>query len=125
MKIITPEQVLFIHYRVIETTGGTNGIRDMALLESAVQRPLATFGKKDLYPNIFLKASALMHSLIKNHPFLDGNKRTAITASAVFLKSNGYTLSASNKELERFTITAAKDKTVPEQMAEWFRKNPA
>ena len=79
MSHLTAEQVLFIHYRLIEETGGIHGIRDIPLLQSAVARPMATFGSDDLYPDIFSKAAALMHSIIKNHPFVDGNKRTSIT----------------------------------------------
>ncbi len=77
MKYLSAEQVLFIHSRLIDETGGSHGIRDTGLLQAAVERPKATFGGKDLYPDIFYKAAALLESLIKNHPFIDGNKRTA------------------------------------------------
>ena len=88
MNYITPEQVLFIHYRIIEETGGSHGIRDLALLQSALARPMATFDENDLYPDIFSKAAALMHSIIKSHPFMDGNKRTAYSSCGVFLASS-------------------------------------
>ncbi|MCR4318741.1 MAG: hypothetical protein NUV74_00185 [Candidatus Brocadiaceae bacterium] len=65
MSYITPEQVLFIHYRIIEETGGSHGIRDLTLLQSALARPMATFDENDLYPDIFSKAATLMHSIIK------------------------------------------------------------
>jgi death-on-curing protein len=80
VKYLSATQVLFVHSRLIDTTGGAHGIRDLGLLQSAVSRPKATFGGKDLYPDIFHKAAALMESLVKNHPFIDGNKRTAITS---------------------------------------------
>lgn len=84
MNYITPEQVLFIRYRVIAETGGSHGIRDLTLLQSALARPIATFDKNDLYQDIFSKTAALMHSIIKNHSFVDGNKRTAITTAQAF-----------------------------------------
>lgn len=68
MNYITPEQALFIHYRIIEETGGSHGIRDLALLQSALARPIATFDENNLYSDIFSKAAAFMHSIIKNHP---------------------------------------------------------
>jgi death-on-curing protein len=101
-RYLTPQEVLFIHARLVVTTGGEHGIRDLGLLESAVARPQATFDGADLYPDLFLKTAALMESLSQNHPFVDGNKRTAITAAAMFLQLNGYVLQTTNEELEPF-----------------------
>lgn len=123
MNYLTPEQVLFIHYRLIEETGGSHGLRDIGLLQSAIARPMAAFGGDDLYPDIFTKAAALMHSLIKNHPFIDGNKRTAITSSSIFLLRNGFQITASNKELEQFTLEAASTKIEIEKIVKWFKKH--
>ena len=122
MRYLTAEQALFIHSRLIDETGGVHGIRDLGLLQSAVSRPKATFGSKDLYPDIFHKAAALLESLIKNHSFIDGNKRTAITAAGIFLQSNGYHLKTTQKELELFTIKAATSKISFEDAVEWFKK---
>lgn len=122
MNYLTAEQVLFIHYSLIEETGGSHGIRDLALFQSAVARPLAAFGGNDLYPDLFTKAAALMHSIIKNHPFVDGNKRTGITAASIFLMHNGFQITASNKELERFTVKIASTNTDIEEIAKWFKK---
>ena len=122
MNYLTPEQVLFIHYRLIEETGGCHGIRDLALLQSAVARPMATFDNNDLYPDRFSKAAALTHSIVKNHPFVDGNKRTAITAASIFLLRNGYSLKTSNKALERFTFKVASEKIELQAIAKWFKK---
>ena len=91
---MTVEQVLFLHSRLVEETGGAHGVRDLGLLESAVARPGATFGGEDLYAEVFRKAAALMASLILNHPFVDGNKRTGIAAAALFLARNGCQLMA-------------------------------
>ena len=122
MNILTPEQVLFIHYRLIEETGGSHGIRDVGLLHSAVSRPATTSDKNDLYPGLFSKATSLMHSLIKNQPFVDGNKRTAITAASIFLIRNNYLLTASDNELERFTMKAASEKLEMQEIVKWFKK---
>ncbi|HLA47883.1 MAG TPA: type II toxin-antitoxin system death-on-curing family toxin [Nitrospinota bacterium] len=123
MNYLTTEQVLFIHYRLIEETGGSHGIRDIALLQSAIARPQASFDNNDLYPDLFTKAASLMHSIIKNHPFVDGNKRTAITAASIFLQRNNYTLTASNRELERFTLQIASEDVKLEEVAVWFKKH--
>ncbi|ODS31537.1 MAG: prophage maintenance system killer protein [Candidatus Scalindua rubra] len=123
MNVLTPEQVLFIHYRLIEETGGSHGIRDVGLLQSAVARPATTFDKNYLYPDLFSKAASLMHSIIKNHPFVDGNKRTAISAASIFLIRNGFQITASNKELERFTIKAASEKVELQEITKWFKKH--
>lgn len=80
MLSLTPQQILFIHYRLIESTGGAHGVRDIGALQAAAACPSATFDGEDLYPAPFAKAAALMESIIKNHPFVDGNKRTAITS---------------------------------------------
>ena len=123
MNYLTSEQILFIHYRVIEETGGGHGIRDLPLMESAVSRPRATFDRDDLYPDLFTKAAALMHGIIKNHPFLDGNKRTAITAASIFLLRNGYALKTSNRALTQFTLKTASEKREISDIARWFESH--
>lgn len=122
MIYLTSEQALFIHYRLIEETGGSHGIRDIALLQSAIARPQASFDNNDLYPDLFTKAASLMHSIIKNHLFVDGNKRKAITTASIFLQRNNYTLTASNKELERFTMKIISEDVELQKIAEWFKK---
>ena len=123
MNYLTPEQVLFIHYRLIEETGGPHGILDIQMLQSAVARPMAMFSRKDLYPGLFLKAAAFMHSIIKNHPFVDGNKRTAITAASIFLLRNSCRLTASNKELECFTLKVAAEDVELQEIAGWLERH--
>jgi len=122
VKYLTAEQVLFIHSRLIDETGGSHGIRDLGLLQSAVSRPMATFGGEDLYPDIFQKAAALMESLIKNHPFIDGNKRTAISSAGIFLRINGYNLETSQEELVDFTLNMATGKTSFTDAVKWFKR---
>lgn len=118
---LTVEQVLFLHARLIEEIGGRHGVRDIGLLESAVARPEATVESDDLYADTFSKAAALMESLVQNHPFLDGNKRTGIAAAALFLRANGWRLSASNSRLEAFTWRAATSRLPLADSVAWFR----
>jgi death on curing protein len=121
MVYLTADQVLFIHYRLVNETGGEHGIRDIGLLESAVARPKATFDDQELYSDIFEKAAALMESLVNNHPFMDGNKRTGVACAVLFLRQNNVTFSAQNSELEKFTLQVAKSELEPGGMAEWFK----
>jgi len=121
MNYLTAEQILFLHARLIEETGGSHGVRDINLLLSAIGRPQASFDDQDLYTDIFTKAAALMDSLVRNHPFIDGNKRTGISAAGLFLARNGYRLTASNTELETLALAVAgSQKSIPE-IASWFR----
>ena len=121
MNYLTAEQILFLHARLTEETGGSHGVRDINLLLSAVARPQASFNDQDLYPDIFTKAAALMDSLIRNHPFIGGNKRTGISAAGLCLRRNGYRLAASNTDLEMLTLQVTRaEKSIPE-IASWFR----
>ena len=121
MIYLTTEQILFLHARLVAETGGSHGVRDLSLLLSAVGRPQASFDDEDLYPDLFTKAAALMDSLINNHPFVDGNKRTGIAAGALFLRANGARLQVSNAELEQFTLEVAQSKHTIEEIALWFQ----
>ena len=123
MNLLSAQQVLFLHARLIEETGGSHGLRDMALLESAVARPKATFDRADLYPALFPKAAALMHSLIANHPFVDGNKSTGIAAEGLMLMRDGWRLEASNAQLEAFTLRVARGKSDSAEIARWLGSN--
>ena len=123
MNSLTAEQVLFIHSRLIDSTGGAHGVRDTGMLKSAVARPEATFEGKDLYPDNFHKTAALMESLARNHPFIDGNKRTAITSAGIFLQLNVHILTASQKDLEKFTLRVATGKVSLQAAAKWFKDN--
>ncbi len=121
MKYLNPEQVLFIHARLIAETGGSHGVRDLGMLESAVARPHSSFEGKDMYPDLFIKAAALLDSLINNHPFIDGNKRTGITAAALFLRIIGYKLIAEPSALETFTFDVVTTHPVLTELATWLR----
>lgn len=122
MKYLNAEQVLFIHARLIAETGGERGVLNLGMLQSAVARPQATFDGQELYPG-FLKAAALLESLVGNHAFVDGNKRTAITAAGLFLGLNGYRLTAHNRDLETFTLQCAQRLVPLAQMVTWFESH--
>ncbi|KAA3656227.1 MAG: type II toxin-antitoxin system death-on-curing family toxin [Chloroflexi bacterium] len=119
---LSPQQILFIHARLIDSTGGEHGVRDLGLLESAAARPQATFDSAALYPDLFQKAAALMESLARNHPFVDGNKRTAITSTSMFLRQNGHRLQTTNEEMERFTLLLVNERPSLDEIASWFQK---
>jgi death-on-curing protein len=107
MEMLTPQQILFIHHRLIAATGCSHGVRDLEALQAAAARPQATFEGADLYPDLFAKAAALFESLIRNHPFVDGNKRTAVSATGLLLRRNGFELAATQEDLYSFTMTMA------------------
>lgn len=123
IRYLTPEQVLFLHSRLIQATGGAHGVRDLSMLLSAVARPQATFDGEALYPDLFARAAALLDSLIRNHPFVDGNKRTAITAAGLFLLNNNYRLTVSQEEMVRFTLACAQSQVELQDIAAWLRQN--
>jgi len=120
MKTLTIQQVLFIHSRLIAETGGTGGLRDLAMLESALARPFASFDGNDLYPDLFRKSAALLDSLVNNHPFMDGNKRVGIVAAAMFLRINGVKLKCTQTELVSMTMQVATNHPPIGDIAEWL-----
>lgn len=120
---ITLDEVLAIHDDMVERYGGSFGIRDLGLIQSAIARPKATFGGVDLYPIIIDKASALFHSLIFNHAFADGNKRTALTSTARFLHLNGYELKANQEELINFPLKVENRHLDIEEIARWLKEH--
>jgi death-on-curing protein len=119
---LSVDQVLLLHELQIERFGGSPGLRDRGGLESAVARATMTFDGEDLYPDAAAKAAALMHSLVMNHPFVDGNKRVGVAAAEFFLKFNGFRLGASNTELEELTLSAARGELDAESLGIWFRQ---
>jgi len=100
-------------------------VRDLSMLLSALGRPRATFDGKNLYGTMFAKAAALLDSLIRNHPFLDGNKRTAITATVLFLRLNGHSFVVDNEEMVRFTLECAQSRVKLDGITTWMEKHCA
>lgn len=121
MRYLYPKQVLYLYQQIIRESGGSLGLRDEGLLESAVYRPQASFGGQDLYPDLFSKASALGHSLIRNHAFVDGNKRVGVEAMRLMLRLNGYDLHASLQGKFDFVIEIAQGKLSEQQIADWLK----
>jgi death-on-curing protein len=102
---------------------GSFGVRDVGLMESAIFRPQASFDENDLYVTIFEKAAALLHSLLKNHPFIDGNKRTAFTSCGLFLQLNGYHLINRHKESVEFALRVEDQSLSFEEIVAWLAEN--
>lgn len=123
VQYLTLETVVGIHNEMIELYGGSFGIRDLGLIQSAITRPQASFGGQDLYSTIFEKAAALFHSLMFNHAFVDGNKRTTVTSTARFLYINGYALETSDTEFVEFPLRVEKERLSIEQISLWLKKN--
>ena len=101
------EQTLLIHSYLIEVSGGLEGLRDRAALESALRGPFQTFGGEDLYPGKLRKAAALCFGLIQNHPFVDGIKRIGVHLCDVFLELNGIKLDYSDEDLVQLGLSVA------------------
>src|SRR5574341_1425337 len=107
----------------MERSEGAAGVRDQGLLESAVYRPQASFGGADLYPDLFSKTAALGHSIIKNHPFVDGNKRTGFEAMRLLLRLNGYDIHASVNVKFNFVLAIAEGKLKEQAIADWLKQH--
>lgn len=121
MRYLSMDEVLAIHDRAIREYGGSPELADLGRLEAALAAPRQTMFGEELYPDIFSKAAILFYLLIKNHPFVDGNKRTAFLALMRFLNINGYTLDATNDELYRFTVDVASSFLRKEEVESWIR----
>ena len=120
MRYLTVEEVSALHSMIIATSGGSTGFRDRGVLESAVAQPQMTFGGVDLYITIARKAAALGHSLISNHPFIDGNKRVGHAAMEVMLVLNGYDIVATVDEQERVILAVASGTMSREEFTSWI-----
>lgn len=123
MRFITIDEVLAIHNRMLEIGGGREGIHDFTLLHSAIERPKAQFNGTFLYISIWFMAAAMLHSLVKNHPFEDGNKRTAYFSTMKFLFDNGYNLIARHKDIIQFMVGVDVKNTSIEKVADWLKNN--
>ena len=111
---------MWLHAVVIEEFGGSPGVRDKSVLESALARPLATFGGKNLYATPFKRAAALAESVVLNHGFVDGNKRTAMYAMAAWLDREGFRIEAERGELRDLALGIATRSLTTDQIANWL-----
>ena len=121
--MISLKTVLRLHELSIIKYGGSQGIRDQGLMESAIARPYQTFGGEYLYPTIFEKAAAIAESLIINHPFLDGNKRTGFLAMLAVLETENFKINISNDEVYNFTIQISTGEIKFDQIVVWLKNN--
>ncbi len=115
--------VLKLHHDQLESLGGTAGIRDEGLLESALAQPQATFGGQLLHPTLPEQAAAYLYHLAKNHPFVDGNKRTAFAVMDTFLRINGYRLDLSADATYQMVLDVVEDKMSKEALGEFLQKH--
>ncbi|MFY9554376.1 MAG: type II toxin-antitoxin system death-on-curing family toxin [Blastocatellia bacterium] len=125
MRYLTVEEILALHSRLIATSGGSFGVRDANALDSAVAQPQMTFNRIDLYATIARKAAALGHSLISNHPFVDGNKRVGHAAMEVMFLLNGYEIVATVDDQEETILAVASGKMSREDFASWVEQHVA
>lgn len=120
MIVLSKEQVLMLHERLAEVTGGSKGIRDEGLLDSALSNPFQSFGGEDLYPSVQAKAAQLGYGLVKNHAMFDGNKRLGTHVMLVFLALNGYELKYSQKELSNIILALAAGEVSADGLLQWI-----
>ena len=121
--MINIEIVKYFHSILIDEFGGSIGIRDLNALNAAIQRPYSTFDGKDLYPTIYDKAAALVESLVRNHAFIDGDKRIGYVMLRFFLIESGYDLSASQTDKYNFIIEISKGNLDFDSIKKWIVQN--
>lgn len=120
MKRLSKEQILMLHSQLIEEYGGSDGVRDYNLLDSALENPFQSFGGEELYPTLQAKAARLGYGLIKNHCMIDGNKRIDTHAMLVFLAINGIELDYTQKELYETILAIADGSLEYEYLLKWI-----
>ncbi len=121
--MISKITVLQIHNSMIDVYGGIKGVRDLSVLESAINRPFATFDGVDLYPTAQHKSAAIFQSILINHPFLDGNKRTAFALLVYILKSDYLTITINEGEIYEFVISSSKGEKEFDDILKWIQIN--
>ena len=123
MKILKKRQILLLHSALTAESGGSDGVRDEGLLDSAVNTPFQTFSGQDLYPTVLEKAVRLGFGLIRNHPFIDGNKRIGTHAMLVFLNLNSITLSYEDDELISTILSVASGEMDADGLLKWIQQH--
>ena len=117
---LTKRQILLLHEQLIRETGGSSGLRDEALLESALEAPFQTYDGQELYPTVQAKAARLGYGLIMNHAMVDGNKRIGARAMLVLLAVNGIELQYTQRELYEMILSVASGQNGYENMLSWI-----
>lgn len=123
IKYLSEAEIIAINEEMVAKFGGIHGVRDLGLLQSAVGRPQLSVALKDAYHSIFDKAAALLHSIINNHPFLDGNKRTSLFSAILFLEYNGCKFQADKSEMVSYVKRIHDEKLSTEQIAAWLKSH--
>jgi death-on-curing protein len=120
---LTLEQLLELHALAIKSTGGSQGLRDLGRLEAAIAVQTQNVFGEELYPSLFDKAAALIRSMIADHPFVDGNKRTALLSGLTLLTLNGLEFNANLGEIENFAVEIATQHIDVPQISGWLRSH--
>jgi len=123
IRYVSVEVALAIHATVLDLTKGTLGVRDMGALLGCLERPKTSIGGANMFPTLFSKAAAVTESVARNHPFIDGNKRTSYLIGVELLARNGYDLAPERGAIERFMLWVVTEKPPIEENAAWFEKN--
>lgn len=123
MNYLSEREILLLHDMVIEASGGSHGLRDHKLIHAVVELPKQSAFGSELYPAIFVKSAVYVRNIVMIHPFVDGNKRTAMVSAGVFLEDNGYMLTATDTQLEDFAVSVATQSLEISDIARWLEKN--
>lgn len=122
-RFLSEAELVAINEEMISRYGGLHGVKDINLLRLAIGRPQMSVGFQDAYKSVFDKAAALFHSVINNHPFLDGNKRTSLFSAILFLEYNGWSVEFKRKEAVKFTRKAHNDDLTVDQISQWLKEH--
>ena len=125
MKLLTVDKIMEIYKKLITTYGGSYGVRDINLLESAVNKTFITFDEKDLYADIYSKVSVITYSIISNHPMVDGNKRLGIAVMLILLMINGVNVEYTQDELINLGLSIAKNEYKEDDIKDWIIRHNA
>lgn len=123
IKFLSEAEIIAINEEAVSQYGGLHGVRDMHLVHLAVGRPQMSVAFHDAYPSVFDKAGALLHSIINNHPFFDGNKRTSFFSAIVFLELNGWAVEFKRKEGVKFARKVHNNDLTVNQISEWLKSH--
>ncbi|MGO1712039.1 type II toxin-antitoxin system death-on-curing family toxin [Senegalia sp. (in: firmicutes)] len=123
MKSLSIEDIILFHEKIINQTGGSKGIRDKKLIESSINRAFATYGGKDLYPELIQKVSVITYSLINNHGFIDGNKRIGISTMIILLKINQIDIKYTQEELINLGLEIARGNIKENGILNWIKNH--
>jgi death-on-curing protein len=123
MRFLSVDDIVLFHEKIIKETGGSYGIRDIGLIESALNRALMTYGGKDLYPSIIEKIAVVAHSLIANHGFVDGNKRIGVAVMILLLKMNNIKIKYTQQEIVDLGLKVAEGLWKEKDILNWIKRH--